>query len=268
MCVQPLLHMRRRKLTILCSNYEQIGLKFLLYSAEILFNKGLCLVYLTRTEEGLAVMEEARQEKATEEHNVIDDAIQDKGEGYTVFSIVRALPPCLRTLAHSSRYSPSASYIARVRIRSRTPKLRITWARLYVSIHSCHHSFIRATDHPSLQKLVAATDATEVFTTFSGATRLQQGITPSGGFAERPPELDSSPSPVVGLGRSMTLPSQPGQCSCTILLFPSTPPLNTACQVTMELAFLVLKLLAALLFAKAACLLLTARRISLGVTPP
>lgn len=33
-------------------------------------------------------MEEARQEKATEEHNVIDDAIADRGEGYTVFSIV------------------------------------------------------------------------------------------------------------------------------------------------------------------------------------
>lgn len=32
-------------------------------------------------------MDEARREKATEEHNVIDDAIADRGEGYTVFSI-------------------------------------------------------------------------------------------------------------------------------------------------------------------------------------
>jgi hypothetical protein len=32
-------------------------------------------------------MEEARREKATSEHAVIDDAIQDRGEGYTVFSI-------------------------------------------------------------------------------------------------------------------------------------------------------------------------------------
>ena len=72
-----------------CSNYEQIGLKFLLYSAEVLFNKGLSLIYLGRTQEGIAVMEEARQERATEEHNVIEDAIQDQGEGYTVFSIVR-----------------------------------------------------------------------------------------------------------------------------------------------------------------------------------
>lgn len=40
-------------------------------------------------QEGLADMEDARRDKATDEHNVIDDAIQDRGEGYTVFSIVR-----------------------------------------------------------------------------------------------------------------------------------------------------------------------------------
>jgi len=34
-------------------------------------------------------LESARQEKVTEEHGVIDDAIADRGEGYTVFSIVR-----------------------------------------------------------------------------------------------------------------------------------------------------------------------------------
>jgi hypothetical protein len=27
-------------------NYEQLGLQFRLYSAEVLFNKGLCLIYL------------------------------------------------------------------------------------------------------------------------------------------------------------------------------------------------------------------------------
>lgn len=71
------------------SNYEQLGLKFKLFSTEVLFNKGLSQIYLGRLEEGLADMEEARREKATDEHNVVDDAIQDRGEGYTVFSIVR-----------------------------------------------------------------------------------------------------------------------------------------------------------------------------------
>ena len=73
-------------------NYEQLGLKFRLFSAEVLFNKGLAQIYMGRTEEGLADMQEARKEKATDEHSVIDDAIADRGEGYTVFSIVRPCP--------------------------------------------------------------------------------------------------------------------------------------------------------------------------------
>jgi hypothetical protein len=79
----------RYMLTLPCSNYEQLGLKFKLYSAEVLFNKGLSQIYQGNDQQGIADMEEARREKATEEHNVIDDAIQDRGEGYTVFSIVR-----------------------------------------------------------------------------------------------------------------------------------------------------------------------------------
>jgi neutrophil factor 2 len=84
-------------------NYEQLGLKFRLYSAEVLFNKGLCLVYLGSQDDGLQDMREAQKEKATEEHNVIDEAIADGGEGYTVFSIVRSslCLPFLRTLLTS-----------------------------------------------------------------------------------------------------------------------------------------------------------------------
>ena len=71
------------------SNYEQLGLKFKLYSAEVLFNKGLSLIYMGQLPEGMAIMQDARRAKATDEHNVIDDAIADQGQGYTVFSIVR-----------------------------------------------------------------------------------------------------------------------------------------------------------------------------------
>lgn len=69
-------------------NYEQLGLKFKLYSAEVLFNKGLCQIYMGEMDAGVSIMEQARKEKATDEHNVIDDAIADRGDGYTVFSIV------------------------------------------------------------------------------------------------------------------------------------------------------------------------------------
>lgn len=47
------------------------------------------MVYMGRVDNGMQDMGEAQQAKVTEEHSVIDDAIQDRGEGYTVFSIVR-----------------------------------------------------------------------------------------------------------------------------------------------------------------------------------
>lgn len=67
-----------------------MGLKFKLYSAETLFNKGLSQVYMGRIEDGLKDMREASSVKCTSEHNVIDEAIRDRAEGYTVFSIVRS----------------------------------------------------------------------------------------------------------------------------------------------------------------------------------
>lgn len=75
------------------SNYEQLGLKFKLYSAEVLFNKGLAQIYLGNYDAGMADLEEASADKVTIEHGVIDEAIQDRGQGYTVFSIVRSIPP-------------------------------------------------------------------------------------------------------------------------------------------------------------------------------
>ncbi|KAJ7858268.1 NADPH oxidase regulator NoxR [Mycena olivaceomarginata] len=61
-------------------NYEQLGL-------ESCLNQGLSLIYMGRTKEGLADLEEARRAKATDEHNVIDEAIAELGKDFTVFSI-------------------------------------------------------------------------------------------------------------------------------------------------------------------------------------
>ncbi|KAI9612068.1 hypothetical protein H4Q26_008158 [Puccinia striiformis f. sp. tritici PST-130] len=74
----------RGNLTI---DYSQLGLKFRLYSCEILFNKGISLIYQGAEDEGMVDLQEARKEKQTTEHSVIDDAIADRAEGYTVFSI-------------------------------------------------------------------------------------------------------------------------------------------------------------------------------------
>ncbi|KAL2195482.1 hypothetical protein P885DRAFT_79422 [Corynascus similis CBS 632.67] len=68
-------------------DYSQLGLLFKLYSCEVLFNRGLCYIYLEQMEAGMQDLQYAVKEKVVEDHNVIDDAIKDEAKGYTVFSI-------------------------------------------------------------------------------------------------------------------------------------------------------------------------------------
>nr|POF04242.1 neutrophil cytosol factor 2 [Quercus suber] len=68
-------------------DYGQLGLKFKLYSCEVLFNRGLCYVYLQQKDAGMQDMMFAAREKAVPDHDVIDEAIREQAEGYTVFSI-------------------------------------------------------------------------------------------------------------------------------------------------------------------------------------
>ena len=69
-------------------NHKQLQLKFKLYPVEVVFNKRLSLTYLGREEAGMGDLAEASADKVTAEHGVIDEGTQDRGEGYTVFSIV------------------------------------------------------------------------------------------------------------------------------------------------------------------------------------
>ncbi|KAJ8591617.1 hypothetical protein M405DRAFT_880404 [Rhizopogon salebrosus TDB-379] len=116
-------------------NYEQIGLKFQLFTPEVLFNKGLSQIYLGYPNEGLAEMEEARKLKVTDEHNVIDDAIADGGEGYTVFSIPVGV--LYRPSENKLKNSKSKDYLGKAR-------------------------------------LVAAADETDAFTEFTGVKKLKE----------------------------------------------------------------------------------------------
>ncbi|CAF9932379.1 MAG: hypothetical protein ALECFALPRED_005279 [Alectoria fallacina] len=68
-------------------NYEQLGLKFRLYSCEVLFNRGLCSIYIQQKEAGMEDLHIAAKEKEKQDHDVIDEAIAEEAEGYTVFSI-------------------------------------------------------------------------------------------------------------------------------------------------------------------------------------
>ncbi|KAL8861502.1 MAG: hypothetical protein Q9178_002026 [Gyalolechia marmorata] len=68
-------------------DYDQLGLKFKLYACEVLFNRGLCYIYLQQLKTGMADLTFAAKEKVTPDHDVIDEAIGEEAEGYTVFSI-------------------------------------------------------------------------------------------------------------------------------------------------------------------------------------
>ncbi|KAH9927387.1 NADPH oxidase regulator NoxR [Amylocystis lapponica] len=133
--------------------YEQLGLKFQLWSAEVLFNKGLSLIYLGQEQQGLADMQEARKEKATAEHNVIDDAIADRGQGYTVFSIPVGV-----------LYRPAENKLKNAKTK----------------------------DYLGKARLVAAEDESEAYTEFTGVTRLKQGMNPSGSVLDGAATLSRS----------------------------------------------------------------------------
>ncbi|PKY02879.1 PB1 domain protein [Aspergillus campestris IBT 28561] len=68
-------------------DYDQLGLKFRLFSCEVLFNRGLCYIYLRQMGPGLQDLEYASKEQVTSDHAVINDALREHAEGYTVFSI-------------------------------------------------------------------------------------------------------------------------------------------------------------------------------------
>ncbi len=61
-------------------DYSQLGLLFKLYSCEVLFNRGLCYIYLEQMDAGLQDLQYAVKEKVVEDHNVIDDAIRDEAK--------------------------------------------------------------------------------------------------------------------------------------------------------------------------------------------
>ncbi|ODV88473.1 hypothetical protein CANCADRAFT_4613 [Tortispora caseinolytica NRRL Y-17796] len=68
-------------------DYRQLGLAFKLYACEILFNRGLCFIYMGQVRKGMNDLCYAQKEKVTQSHDVIDEAITEQGEGYTVFSV-------------------------------------------------------------------------------------------------------------------------------------------------------------------------------------
>ncbi|GAM90543.1 hypothetical protein ANO11243_085870 [Dothideomycetidae sp. 11243] len=68
-------------------DYHQIGLNFKLHSCEAFFNRGLCFMYTKRRKPGFEDLQIAAGLQTSPQHSVIDNAIRDNADGYTVFSI-------------------------------------------------------------------------------------------------------------------------------------------------------------------------------------
>lgn len=119
-------------------DYEQLGLKFKLFSCEVLFNRGLCYIYLQQMEQGMQDLMFAAKEKVVPDHDVIEEAIREQAQGYTVFSIPVGIV-----------YRPNEAKVKN----------------------------LKAKDYLGKAKLVAATDRNQVFTGFAGAEIKKMGST-------------------------------------------------------------------------------------------
>lgn len=100
-------------------DYDQLGLKFKLFSCEVLFNRGLCYIYLQQMDAGMADLGFAVKEKVTPDHDVIDEAIREEAEvgrqEHILSSSWHMRADCLRATL-SSQY-PLAFSTARTRQR-------------------------------------------------------------------------------------------------------------------------------------------------------
>jgi hypothetical protein len=104
-------------------DYEQLGLKFRLYSCEVLFNRGLCYIYLQQDAAGMQDLDYAVKEKMTPDHEVINEAIQ----AGAVVSFHK--PACVAQTAWltpcaSRRVTPSFPSLSAWSIVRTKPKLR------------------------------------------------------------------------------------------------------------------------------------------------
>ena len=91
-------------------DYDQLGLKFKLYSCEVLFNRGLCYIYLEQKIAGMGDLKYAAQEKVeAERHSVIDEAIVEEAEVSLSTESLRSERPLTDDRDTMSFPSPSAS---------------------------------------------------------------------------------------------------------------------------------------------------------------
>ncbi|KAG0235177.1 hypothetical protein BGW41_000887 [Actinomortierella wolfii] len=68
-------------------DYTQLGLDFKLYSCQVLFNRALCYIELGEMDLAMNDLWRASREKQTKAHDILDQALRDKGQDCTVFTV-------------------------------------------------------------------------------------------------------------------------------------------------------------------------------------
>ncbi|KAF8982992.1 hypothetical protein BGZ46_000213 [Entomortierella lignicola] len=68
-------------------DYTQLGLDFKLYSCQVLFNRAICYFELNETDLAMTDLWRASREKQTKEHDILDQALRDKGRDCTIFTV-------------------------------------------------------------------------------------------------------------------------------------------------------------------------------------
>ncbi|OCK96129.1 uncharacterized protein K441DRAFT_686104 [Cenococcum geophilum 1.58] len=167
-------------------DYEQLGLKFKLYSCEVLFNRGLCYMYLQQNEAGMQDLSFAAKEKVVPDHDVIDEAIREEAEGYTVFSIPVGIV-----------YRPNEAKVKN----------------------------LKAKDYLGKARLVAASDRANAFTGFTGAEikKITTGAA-SGAKDDRPEEKLSYAATNLVKPNLQSRARQQSEPPINRNMFPPTPP--------------------------------------------
>ncbi|KAK3045186.1 hypothetical protein LTS18_014373, partial [Coniosporium uncinatum] len=165
-------------------DYEQLGLKFKLYSCEVLFNRGLCYIYLLQVDAGMQDLSFAAKEKVVPDHDVIDEAIREQAEGYTVFSIPVGIV-----------YRPNEAKVKNLKTK----------------------------DYLGKARLVAATDRNNAFTGFAGS-EIKKMNAPDAAKDDRPSEkISFAATNLVKPGLSSRARQQ-SEPPLNRNLFPPTPP--------------------------------------------
>ncbi|KAF2813687.1 uncharacterized protein BDZ99DRAFT_436098 [Mytilinidion resinicola] len=168
-------------------DYEQLGLKFKLYSCEVLFNRGLCYIYLQQKEAGMQDLSFAAKEKVVPDHDVIDEAIREQAEGYTVFSIPVGIV-----------YRPNEAKVKNLKTK----------------------------DYLGKARLVAASDRNNAFTGFAGSEikRMNAGETVSTAKDDRPEDKLSYAATNLVKPNLSSRSRQQSEPPINRNMFPPTPP--------------------------------------------